>query len=261
MSARREDAAKPFSGRKPADTGPSRAEPATKHVRTLVVAVCGAFTAALALAAQGAAKAALSEVDDSPRAAAVAALKAAKSNEGARLGATLALMQKAAARKPQDAITRDMKRKLPALRASNGYVSVSAYGDDLAALRAQLVAKGLTHAAVHGTAVSGRAPVSALRDMAGTSGLKFLRPTLVMARGHLPSQGRVVSQGDRSLRADLARRESGATGRARSRPSRKAPRSRVPRTTSAMEICRATCWCSRTWRPLPATTAPTKVAP
>ncbi len=61
---------------------------------------------------------------------------------------------------------------------------------------------------VHSTAVSGKAPVAALGDMAATSGLKFLRPTLAMARA-----GAIVSQGDRSLRADLARRESGASGR------------------------------------------------
>jgi subtilisin family serine protease len=56
--------------------------------------------------------------------------------------------------------------------------------------------------------VSGKAPVAALGDMAGTSGLKFLRPTLAMARA-----GAVLSQGDRSLRSNLARRESGVSGR------------------------------------------------
>ena len=105
-------------------------------------------------------------------------------------------------------VTHNVKHKLPALRASQGYVSVSAYGDDLAGLRAQLEAKGLKDAVVHSTAVSGKAPVAALGDMAETSGLKFLRPTLAMARRHP-----VISQGDRSLRADLARRESGVTGR------------------------------------------------
>jgi subtilisin family serine protease len=149
-----------------------------------------------------------------PRDEAIAAKNAAKSGEGARLGASLSVLQRASARRtPQSDVTRNVKRKVPALRANQGYVSVSAYGDDLAALRTALVAKGLTDARQHGTAVSGRAPVSALRDMARTSGLKFLRPTLAMARDHSPSRGLVVSQGDRSLRADLARLESGATGR------------------------------------------------
>jgi subtilisin family serine protease len=145
---------------------------------------------------------------------AAAARVAAKSGSGARLGASLAAIQKAAGRhaRPTD-ITREMARKLPALRASGGYVSISAYGDDLAALRARLQAKGLTDAVLHSTAVSGKAPVAALDDMAATVGLKALRPTLAMTRKHSRlSQGTVVSQGDRSLRADLARLESGATG-------------------------------------------------
>ena len=49
-------------------------------------------------------------------------------------------------------------------------------------LRTQLIAKGLIDGVVHATAVSGKAPVAALGDMAATSGLKFLRPTLAMAR-------------------------------------------------------------------------------
>ncbi len=143
---------------------------------------------------------------------AVAAKNAAKSGAGARLGASLAVLQKAAARRgPPSEITRGVARKLPALRASQGFVSVSAYGDDLASLRVQLEAKGLKDSVVHATAVSGKAPVAALGDMANTSGLKFLRPTLAMARKRGGSS--IVSQGDRSLRADLARRESGVNGK------------------------------------------------
>ena len=164
------------------------------------VAAVAALAAFISLGAQGATR------DD-----AVAALKSAKAGDGARLGASLSILERASERRvPQSDVTHRVTRKLPALRASDGYVSISAYGDDLAALRAQLIAKGLKGAVVHSTAVSGRAPVGALRDMAATSGLKFLRPTLAMARG---AQGSVVSQGDRSLRADLARRESGVNGR------------------------------------------------
>lgn len=140
---------------------------------------------------------------------AIAAMKSAKSGDGARLGASLAVLQRAAARRvPQSDVTHRVTHKLPALRASAGYVSVSAYGDDLPGLRAQLTAKGLIGGVVHATAVSGKAPVAALGDMAATSGLKFLRPTLAMARA-----GATLSQGDRSLRADRARRESGVSGR------------------------------------------------
>lgn len=139
----------------------------------------------------------------------VAAKNAAKSGDGARLGASLAILQKAAARRvPVSDVTRNVTRKLPALRASQGYVSISAYGDDLAGLKAQLVAKGLKDATLHETAVSGRAPIAALGDMATISGLKSLRPTLAMAR-----HTGVVSQGDRSLRSDRARRDFGVNGK------------------------------------------------
>ena len=168
-------------------------------IKRSAIAALAAVAAFISLGAHGA-----------TREDAVAALKAAKAGEGARLGASLAVLERASARRVrQSDVTHRVTRKLPALRASDGYVSISAYGDDLASLRAQLIAKGLVNAKVHPTAVSGRAPVAALGDMARTSGLKFLRPTLAMARG----QGSVVSQGDRSLRADLARRESGANGR------------------------------------------------
>jgi subtilisin family serine protease len=139
---------------------------------------------------------------------AIAAKTAARTGNGAKLSTTLTVLQKANARRPQSDVTRAYARKVPALRASNGYVSVSAYGDDLQSLRAQLVSKGLKDAKVHATAVSGRAPVAALADMSATGALRFMRPTLAMARA-----GSVTSQGDRSLRANLARRESGVNGR------------------------------------------------
>ena len=138
----------------------------------------------------------------------IAAKLAARTGSGA-MGSSLAVLQRAAAsRMPQSDVTRNVKRKLPVLQASNGYVSVSAYGDDLAGLRAQLVAKGLQNATLHSTAVAGRAPIAALADMAATPGLKFLKPTLAKA-----SAGTVTSQGDRSLRSDRARAESGVNGR------------------------------------------------
>ncbi len=160
-----------------------------------------ALTAVAMLFSMGASGATRQEV--------IAAKNAAKSGDGARLGASLAVLERAAARRTSQAkVTREVTRKLPALRASGGYVSISAYGDDLVGLRTQLVSKGLMDATRHSTAISGRAPVAALRDMAATPGLKFLRPTLAMTHA-----GTVTSQGDRSLRANLARRASGVNGR------------------------------------------------
>ncbi|HEU4592566.1 MAG TPA: hypothetical protein VFS13_16790 [Steroidobacteraceae bacterium] len=138
----------------------------------------------------------------------VALKEAARTGEAARLAPLLSVMQRAAAKRNLQTETARGTRKIPGLRTREGYVSVSAYGDDLAGLRAQLVAKGMKEAKLHATAVSGRVPVSALADMARTSGLKFMRPALAITRA-----GSVTSQGDRSLRADLARAESGVNGR------------------------------------------------
>ncbi len=161
------------------------------------VAALAVVALSLALSAAGA-----------TRQEAVAARNAAKTGNGAKLSATLNVMERAATRRGAVEVTRRVTKKLPVLQARDGYVSVSAYGDNLTVLRAQLAAKGMLDATVHDTAVSGRVPVSALRDMAATSGLKFLRPTLATTRKHGP-----VTQGDRSLRADRARRESGVDGK------------------------------------------------
>jgi subtilisin family serine protease len=140
---------------------------------------------------------------------AISAKNAARSGNAARLDPLLAAVQRGAARhQPQADLRRAAPRKLPALRVSDGYVSISAYGNDLAGLRSQLAAKGLKDAKLHATAVSGRAPVAALADMATSSGLKFMRPVAAMTR-----VGSVTTQGDRSLRANLARAESGVDGR------------------------------------------------
>jgi subtilisin family serine protease len=169
----------------------------------LKIAAVAAFAAAVLSLPAGAA--------GTTRTEAVAARDAAKSGEGARLATSLRVLERVSARRlPQADVVRAVKRKLPALRAGGGYVSISAYGDDLPALREQLVSKGLENATLHATAVTGRAPVAALRDMASTSGLKFLRPTFATARRK--PRGLTVTQGDVSLRADRARRSFGVDG-------------------------------------------------
>jgi subtilisin family serine protease len=131
----------------------------------------------------------------------------ARSASGARVSTPLLALQKASAKR-QRAGERDLQRKLPALRARNGYVSVNAVGDNAAALRTQLVSKGMVNAKVYEHSVSGRVPVSALRDVAATAGLKVLRPTMATTR-----RGLTTTQGDRSQRSDVARRQFGVDGR------------------------------------------------
>jgi subtilisin family serine protease len=131
----------------------------------------------------------------------------ARSASGARISSPLLALQKASATR-QRAGERDLKRKLPPLQTRDGYVAINAVGDDAAALKAQLVAKGMINPAVYEHAVSGRVPVSALRDIGATAGLKVLRPTLAATRS-----GLTTTQGDRSLRSDRARAQFGVDGR------------------------------------------------
>lgn len=212
--------------------------------RKLVLAALAAAACAISFGASGA-----------DRDTARAMKDAAKSGVDARLGTSLATLQSSAqkastlaapapqrsqARQAQSAVDplRVLERKIPGLRLRDGYVAVSAYGDDPRSLRAALESRGLVDATVHATSVSGRAPITALRDLAATPGLRFLRPALAKThhgnrngdhpgkhhpgkhQGHKgrgsspePARGLVVSQGDRSLRADLARREFGVNGR------------------------------------------------
>src|SRR4051812_33164038 len=103
-----------------------------------------ALAAAALSFSMGASAADRAERTSAKHLAMVAAMNAAKSGDRARLGASLAVLEKASARRvAQSDVTQRVTRKNPALRASDGYVAVSAYGDDLGSLRAQLVAKGM----------------------------------------------------------------------------------------------------------------------
>jgi len=131
----------------------------------------------------------------------------ARSASGARVSSALLSLQKASAAR-QRAGERELQRKLPAMRSHDGYVAVNAVGDDAAALKAQLVAKGMINATVYEHAVSGRVPVAALKDVAATAGLKVLRPTMATTR-----RGLTTTQGDRSMRSDVARARFDVNGR------------------------------------------------
>jgi subtilisin family serine protease len=126
------------------------------------------------------------------------------------MSSSLAVLAKASALRGARAqrLQEDIARKMPMLRMSGDAVAISAYGDDLGALRAMLASKGLQNASIQGNAVTGRAPIGALRDMAATAGLKHMRPALAMTR-----RGLTTTQGDRSMRSDIARQQYGVNGR------------------------------------------------
>ncbi|MDB6087704.1 MAG: hypothetical protein JWN85_488 [Gammaproteobacteria bacterium] len=166
-----------------------------------------------AFAAPAAAAAIAAPVIASPIAAADKATQAlkqllldTKTGTGAKLGPHLFILQKAYGAQP---LWHDggLRPKLPPLRVQDGYVRISAYGDDVSALKTQLVGKGLLDAKLHDHAVTGRVPIAALNDMAGTTGLKFIKPVLAATRAGLTS-----TQGDHSMRSDLARAQFGVDG-------------------------------------------------
>src|SRR5262249_30103575 len=92
------------------------------------------------------------------------------------------------------------------LRTNDGFVNVSAFGADPAALRTQLESKGMLDAQVHDYSVSGKVPVSAIADMANTPGLAFMKRSLRTTHA-----GLVTSQGDKSMRANIARQQFDVT--------------------------------------------------
>jgi subtilisin family serine protease len=131
-------------------------------------------------------------------------LTAAKTGTGAKLGPQLLILERAA----QAPATGDgLRSKLPPLRTHSGYVRITAYGDDPASLMPQLVSKGLLGPKVYDHSVSGLVPVAALSDMATTSGVRFMKPSLATTRA-----GLTTSQGDHSMRSDLARAQFGVDG-------------------------------------------------
>jgi len=131
-------------------------------------------------------------------------LAAAKSGPGAKLAPELMILERAA---QVPATGEGLRRKLPPLHTQSGYVRITAYSDDPASLMPQLVSKGMLRPKVYDHAVSGLVPVAALSDMAMTSGLKFIKPSLATT-----SVGLTTTQGDHSMRSDLARSQFGVDG-------------------------------------------------
>ena len=130
-----------------------------------------------------------------------------KTGVGGRIGPQLYILQQADG--PSQSLWRDggLRAKLPPLHVQDGYVRVSAYGDDPSSLKTQLVGQGMLDAKQHRYAVTGRVPVSALNDLAGIAGLRYLKPAMAATR-----VGLTTTQGDHSMRSDLARSQFGVDG-------------------------------------------------
>ena len=131
----------------------------------------------------------------------------AKSGTASKLTSTLLALKDMP--KPMGAV-RARAGKFPyeqALGVRNGYVLVTAYGPDPEALRTGLEAKGLIDARTHDRSVSGRAPIERIGEMAEAEGLTYMKQSIPATRA-----GRVTSQGDASLYADVARQRFGVDG-------------------------------------------------
>jgi subtilisin family serine protease len=160
----------------------------------------GLFGALVLLAGSAPAHSAISAADAT--AAFNRLLVSAKSGAGARLGPELMILERAA-----QASGEGLRRKLPPLHTESGYVRITAYADEPAALMPQLVSKGMLRPRVYDHAVSGLVPIAALSDMALTSGLRFIKPSLASTRA-----GLTTTQGDHSMRSDVARSQFGVDG-------------------------------------------------
>ncbi|HEY0340861.1 MAG TPA: S8 family serine peptidase [Steroidobacteraceae bacterium] len=183
-----------------------------RAVVTATVAVVVAMSAG-ALASRATAASALigmspgvAVTDKNTAAALKQLLLETKNGVGAKIGPHLYILQKAYGAQP---LWHDggLRAKLPPLRVQDGYVRISAYGDNVSELKTQLVGRGMQDARLHDHAVTGRVPVAALSDIAGIAGLKFVKPVLATTR-----VGLTTSQGDHSMRSDLARAQFGVDG-------------------------------------------------
>lgn len=132
------------------------------------------------------------------------------------LAATPAAQRLSAQALPQQA------RRSP-FAIQDGAVTIDAIAEgDPQALLSRLQALGLQGGAVYGATVSGRLPVSALRDAAQLPELRFARQALarrsaadVSAQSHAayPVTGLTVSQGVKAMRADVAVHQFDVRGR------------------------------------------------
>ena len=87
-------------------------------------------------------------IDKNSTAALKQLLLETKSGPGAKIGPHLYILQQAYGSQP---VGHDggLRTKLPPLRVQDGYVRISAYGDDVSALRTQLVGQGMLDSRLH----------------------------------------------------------------------------------------------------------------
>src|SRR4051812_41015885 len=98
----------------------------------------------------------------------------------------------------------------PVLKVHGGKVGVDLYASNPASLRSSLASLGADNIKANGPLMSAQVPVSALGKLAALSSLEYADGVLAITRA--ASQGKVVSQGDAAMNADVARTNSGMDG-------------------------------------------------
>ena len=139
-----------------------------------------------------------------------AILAETKQSPNAKLGPWLDnLYQEYREAKAKGVTDKNFRSTNKALRVTRATVGFDAVATDGAALARSLKAMGATNVRYQGPLVSARVPVSALGKLAADPALKYARSPLATTEA-LPAKA--VSQGDVSLRADIARERSDVDG-------------------------------------------------
>jgi Subtilase family len=133
-----------------------------------------------------------------------------KQSTNAKLGPWLDnLYQEYQEAKAKGVAEKNFRSTNKALRVTRATVGLDAVATDGVALARSLKAMGATNVRYQGPLVSARVPVSALGKLAADPALSYARAPLAATEG-LPAKA--VSQGDVSLRADIARAQSDVDG-------------------------------------------------
>ena len=134
-------------------------------------------------------------------------IKAATNDPLQKLGPWLSNVYEEYQRAPNKG---QFRTRNPVVKVTGGRVGVDLYASEAATLRSDLVALGATNIHARGPLISASVPVSQLGALAARSSLQFGNAALAQVR--VASQGRVVSQGDVSLRSDDVRAATGLDG-------------------------------------------------
>lgn len=140
----------------------------------------------------------------------MAVLQETKQSPNAKLGSWLDnLAQEYREASGKGVAAKDFRSTNKALRVARGSVGLDAMATDGAALARSLKKLGATNVVARGPLVTARVPVGALEKLALDPALRYARPALATTDALV---GPAKSQGDVSLRADVARADFGVDG-------------------------------------------------